>query len=153
MPAARIPVIVVVLVGMGYISAKSSAEPPPLTEEQRDKVSRLARETQQEAAHLKALLERRQQELAAAYAEYELDEQRVSKLEAEVLEAQKQMLANYRRMQTELRTVVGKERFAVLRKRIDHMLQTPPDSSARRPEPSSPDERRAVARDESRRPA
>src|SRR5262245_23874433 len=94
------PFVVAVAVAL----ADQNAEPPPLTEAQREKVSRLARETQQESARLKSLLERRQQELAAVYAEYELDERQATKLEAEVLDVQRQMLANYRRTQTELRT-------------------------------------------------
>ena len=101
-------------------------DPPPLTEEQQAKVRKLATETQKEAARLKALLDERQKELAAVYSKYELDEKRATKLETEILDIQRKMLANYRKMQVELRTLVGEERFNLLRRRLDNMLKTPP---------------------------
>src|SRR5262245_17665458 len=102
------------------------AEPPPLTEDQKARISKLANETKQESEGLKALLDLRQKELAAVYAEYKLDEDRATKLEAEVLDLQRQMLTNYRKMQVELRTLVGEERFNLLRRRLDNMLKSPP---------------------------
>lgn len=102
-------------------------EPPPLTEEQTRRIKKLVEETQAESARLKALLEQRQKELARHYAEYELDEKAVQKLEAEILDAQRQTLANYHKMQVELRTIVGKERFLMLKQRIDRILAPPAD--------------------------
>jgi hypothetical protein len=107
------------------VAGEPAPEPPPLTQEQRAHISQLANETQKESARLKALLEERQRELARVYAEYELDEKRAAALEADILDLQRQMLANYRKMQVELRALVGKERFLVLKKRIDNLLQTP----------------------------
>jgi hypothetical protein len=106
--------------------ATAWAEPPPLTDDQKARISKLANETRQESERLKALLDLRQKDLAAVYAEYKLDEDRATKLEAEVLDLQHQMLANYRKMQVELRTLVGEERFNLLRRRLDNMLKTPP---------------------------
>jgi hypothetical protein len=100
--------------------------PPPLTAEQRAKVASLAAETQKESARLKAALEDRQRELTRVYGEYALDEKKATEIEAEILDLQRQMLANYRKMQVELRTLVGKERFMILRKRLDNALQVPP---------------------------
>lgn len=108
-----------------------NADPPPLTEEQRTRVAKLAAETQKEAARLKAALEDRQRDLTRVYGEYELDEKRAAAIEAEIVGLQKQMLANYRRMQVELRTLVGKERFLVLKKRLDNALQNPPKPPAK----------------------
>jgi hypothetical protein len=105
------------------------ADPPPLTEEQRLRIAKLANDTKQEADRLKALLDRRQQELANVYAVYKLDEDRAAKLEADILDIQKQMLANHRKMQVELRTLVGEERFNLLRRRLDNMLKTPPKTA------------------------
>jgi len=102
------------------------AEPPPLTEEQRVQIAKLANETKQEADRLKALLDRKQRELADVYAVYKLDEEKATKLETEVLDVQKQMLANHRKMQVELRTLVGEERFNLLRTRLELMLKIPP---------------------------
>src|SRR2546422_10649581 len=84
---------------------------PPLTEEQRARLSRVANGAQQDAARFKSLLKDREQELAQVYALYDLDEQRATKLEAEILELQRQMLDSHRKLQVDLRAVVGKERF------------------------------------------
>jgi hypothetical protein len=105
------------------------ADPPPLTEDQRVRIAKLANETKQEADRLKTVLDRRQQELADVYAVYKLDEDRAEKLESEILDIQKHMLANHRKMQVELRVLVGEERFNLLRRRLDNMLKTPPKSA------------------------
>jgi uncharacterized protein YhaN len=108
------------------LAATTRAEPPPFTEEQRVQIAKLANETKHEADRLKALLDRKQRELADVYAQYKLDEEKATKFEAEILDVQRQMLANHRKMQVELRTLVGEERFNLLRKRLDSMLKTPP---------------------------
>jgi hypothetical protein len=110
-------------------AAAVAADPPPLTDEQKARISKLANETKRESERLKALLDLRQKELAAVYAEYKLDEDRAAKLEADVLDLQRQMLANYRTMQVELRTLVGEERFNQLRRRLDNMLKPPTKSN------------------------
>ena len=111
--------------------AIAKAEPPPLTDEQKARISKLANETKQEADRLKAQLDLRQRELAEVYAHYKLDEEKATKLEAEVLDLQRQMLANYRKVQVELRTLVGEERFNQLRRRLDNMLKTPSKETKR----------------------
>ena len=108
------------------LATTTRAEPPPLTEEQRLQIAKLANETKQDADRLKALLDRKQRELADVYALYKLDEEKATKLEAEILNVQKQMLANHRKMQIELRTLVGEERFNLLRTRLELMLKIPP---------------------------
>jgi len=107
------------------LSSHVNAEPPPLTEDQRSSITKLANETKKEADRLKGLLDRRQEELGEVYAKYTLDEVKATKLEAEIIDLQKQMLANHRKMQVELRSLVGEERFVILRKRLDNMLKTP----------------------------
>jgi hypothetical protein len=103
--------------------------PPPLTEEQRARLTRLAQDAQKESARLKGLLEEHQRELARVYAEYELDDERAARLEAEILDLQRQMLAGYRKVQVELRAIVGKERFMIIKKRLDNVLQTPAEKA------------------------
>ena len=117
---------VVGLIALLLSAPAVAADPPPLTDEQKARISKLANETKQESDRLKALLDLRQRELAEVYAKYKLDEDQVTKLEAEVLDLQRQMLANHRKMQVELRTLVGEERFNLLRRRLDNMLKTPP---------------------------
>jgi hypothetical protein len=123
----------VCLLGVLSSAAAVAADPPPLTDEQKARISKLANETKQESERLKALLDLRQMELAAVYAEYKLDEDRAAKLEADVLDLQRQMLANYRKMQVELRTLVGEERFKQLRRRLDNMLKPPTKTNEKGP--------------------
>jgi hypothetical protein len=115
-----------VLLALLLSPAAIRADPPPLTEDQKARISRLANETKQEADRLKSLLDQRQVELANLYAQYKLDEDKASKVENEILDLQRQMLADYRKMHLELRTLVGEERFNLLRRRLDNMLKTPP---------------------------
>ncbi len=109
---------------------------PPLTKEQYEKVRELVHRTQEEAATLKAELEKCQRELLRRYSAFELDVAAVEKLQNEVLNLQRKTLTNYHRMQTELRTVVGKERFLILNQRIRHVIEPPlskPPSPENRP--------------------
>ncbi len=113
-----------------------TSEPPPLSQEQRARLVKLKNEAEEETVRLKAQLEERQQELARAYADYDLDIKRADRLEADILELQKQMLASYRKVQVELRATVGRERFLVLKQRLDNILKsasTPPASERAAP--------------------
>lgn len=100
--------------------------PSPLTEEQRTRLQELVRTTQKQAVLLKAQLDERQRALARLYADYELDERAVESLEAEIVDLQRRLLANYHKMQVELRSVVGRERFLTLKQRLDRVLAEPP---------------------------
>jgi hypothetical protein len=103
--------------------AATPADPPaPLTDDQRLRIQRLVRTTQEESTRLKELLDRRQQDLARLYAHYDLDAAAVNSLEKDILDVQRQTLANYRTMQVELRTIVGKDRFEVLRQRLERII-------------------------------
>lgn len=113
-----------VIAALMALAPAQAADPPPMTPEQRARLTHLAAEAQEETARLKTQLETRQQELARVYAEYDLDEKRADKLEAEILELQKHMLASYRKVQVELRATVARERFLVLKKRLDNILQS-----------------------------
>src|SRR5262249_37309610 len=79
--------------------ANTPGSPPPLTEDQLTRIRKLADDTQKEAVRLKTLLDHRQKELAGVYSKYDLDEKRATQLETEILDIQKKMLANYRKMQ------------------------------------------------------
>ena len=46
----------------------------------------------------------------------------VDRLEKDILDLQRQTLANYRRMQVDLRTIVDKDRFQTLRQRLERIL-------------------------------
>jgi hypothetical protein len=43
------------------------------------------------------------------------------------------MLANYHRLQVEMRSIVGPERFALLRQRIDRLLGVPSPRDKQQP--------------------
>ena len=70
--------------------------------------------------------------MAALYADYDLNERQAQRLQLEIVDLQRQMLANYHGMQTELRKIVGKERFEVLRQRLNRVV---PPAGVKEPEP------------------
>lgn len=112
-----------------------------LRAEQSRRVRELARSVQDRATLLQAKLEERQRELAELYNEFELDEPRCQALQADIVELQRELLANHHRMQVELRAIVDQERFLVLRQRLKYILsppaQGPSSPTAAPPAPSS----------------
>jgi hypothetical protein len=100
----------------------SAVEPPPLTDEQVTKLRELVKVTQARANELKDQLDVKQMALSLLYAEYKLDTPRAEKLQSEIVDLQKQLLANYHRLHVELRDIVGEERFQTLRQRLDRIL-------------------------------
>ena len=117
--------VLVSLVGPVNLPAGEPPEIQPLSDQQRTRIAELAKRTQDESIRLKAQLEEHQQNLAAIYAAYKLDADSATQLETEILDLQRQMLANYRRLQAELRAVVSEEGFAIVRQQFDHLLQSP----------------------------
>ena len=117
--------VLVCIVRPSNLPAGESAEIPPLSDQQRTRIGEAAKRTQDESVRLKAQLEEQQRKLAAIYSAYKLDADNATQHETEILNLQRQMLANDRRLQVELRTVVSEERFAVLRQQLDHLLQSP----------------------------
>lgn len=103
-----------------------AADPPPLTEEQLVRVRTLVKTHQEEQRTLKADLDSTQRKLAECYSQYELDETAAQALQTEVLAVQGKLLKSYHAMQTELRAIVGPERFKVLSARIENALRNPP---------------------------
>jgi Spy/CpxP family protein refolding chaperone len=103
-----------------------AADPPPLTDEQIARVRTLVKTHQDEQRVLRADLDAAQRKLAAVYARYDLDEAKAKALQSEVLEVQRKLLASYHSMQTELRAIVGPERFKVLSARIENAIRNPP---------------------------
>jgi hypothetical protein len=106
---------------------------PPLTEKQREELMRLTQATVRRSAELKTQLDEKQQELAKRYAEFQLDETAVKKLHREITDLQGELLANYHRLQVELRAIVGPDRFVTLRQRLDRVLGiAPPKDKTRK---------------------
>lgn len=103
-----------------------AADPPPLTDGQIVRIRTLVKTHQDEQRTLKADLDAAQRKLAACYSRYELDETEARRVQAEVLAVQGKLLESYHALQTELRAVVGPERFKVLRARIENALRNPP---------------------------
>jgi hypothetical protein len=117
--------------------ASSASNPAPLTEEQLTRLRELVRSTQRKAEGLRQELADRERQLAEKYGQFELDEAAAEKLQSEIVNLQKQLLANYHHLQVELRKVVGPERFAQLKLRLDNALRPRPKAE-RPPEPSRP---------------
>lgn len=101
------------------------AEPPPLSAEQVKQVRQLTQRTQNEQSRLAKALASAQEALSGCYAEYDLNTERVNRLQAEILELQRDLLANHHSLQTELRKIVGAERFKILSRRIENALRSP----------------------------
>ncbi|MBL8799869.1 MAG: hypothetical protein JNM56_38665 [Planctomycetia bacterium] len=123
-----LPFIVLLL-----IQAERST-PAPLGEEQVKQLRALMFSTQTTAAALQAQLEEKQRDLERVYAQYELNQRQALKLQAEIMELQKQLLANHHKLQVELRTIVGQERFEMLRVRIGNALAPKPKEKEKEPE-------------------
>ncbi len=123
----------VFLCGLLVTGQAPAATPPPLTAEQITLVRDLVRATQANAERLRQQLAERERELAGKYAAFDLDEAAAEKLQGDIVDLQKRLLANYHHLQVELRKVVGAERFAQLKQRLDNVLRPKPKAD---PKPS-----------------
>ena len=134
-----------VLFGAALVPLVTAEDRPPLKfpQEQTVRVRRLVGAVQTEAILLQARLDERQRELAELYTQYELDDQRALKLQDEIVELQRALLANHHRMQVELREIVDQERFTILRQRLRYLV-TPTAPAAPKQE-LSPESKQPVA--------
>ena len=94
----------------------------PLTSAQLSKLQQVVRQTQDRNETLKSALDKSQVKLMQAYAEFELDDARITQLHTEIIDLQRKILLSYRDLQVELRKIVGQQRFTHLKKRIDLIL-------------------------------
>jgi hypothetical protein len=114
------------------ITTEHAPAPAPLTERQLQRIRPLARANQDETARLQTRLAERQRALAAVYTQYALGETEARKLQEEIVELQRQLLASHHRMQQELRAVVSAEQFDRLRRRLEQNMTPRPASEGRR---------------------
>ncbi len=119
---SRWPWLATIMVAALMVAAEDSAPPPTLTSTQLARVRELVRMTQDQSSLLQARLSERQRALARLYAQFELDGRAAQELQDEIIELQRQLLANHHQMQVEVRKVVGKERFEILRRRLERVL-------------------------------
>ena len=128
---SRWPRLAMIVTAALVVAAQDSAPPPPLTSTQLARVRELVRVTQNQSTLLQARLGEQQRALARLYAQFELDEKETRKLQNEIVERQRQLLASHHQMQVEVRKVVGKERFEILRRRLERVLtpSTPPQAT------------------------
>jgi len=134
-------ILAILLTGSSLcVAADEPAPPPPLSPEQIVRVRKLVQSVQTEATLLQARLDQRQRELTDVYTAYKLDEPRADKLQAEIVELQRLLLANHHRMQVELRAIVSAERFEFLRRRLAYVAASAAakDESTARPGISRP---------------
>jgi hypothetical protein len=118
--------VAAILAGCATLVTAEETPPVKLLQEQTVRVRQLVGAVQAEATLLQAKLDERQRELAELYTQYELDEPRAQKLQSEIVELQRALLANHHRMQVELRVIVDRERFLVLRQRLRYILAPTP---------------------------
>ncbi|MCI0456060.1 MAG: hypothetical protein L0Z62_03650, partial [Gemmataceae bacterium] len=74
-------VLLAVMLGQQPGKGQPDKAPPPLTAEQRDRLQKLVRVTQEEATRLKTMLEESQRQLARLYSEFDLNETDAEKLQ------------------------------------------------------------------------
>jgi hypothetical protein len=110
------------LASTSIFGQQGAAALPPLHERQILEVRELVQATQAQMTLLQARLGERQRDLAQVYAQYELDQTQAAKLQEDIIELQRQLLAGHHRMQTRLRTIVGRERFDFLRRRLEQAV-------------------------------
>ena len=115
-------IVMAALMAVLAVATQDSAPPPPLTSTQLARVRELVSKNQNKSALQQARLSACQSALAWVYARFELDEKEAQKLQIEIVELQRQLLANHHQMQVEVRKVVGKERFEMLRRRLERVL-------------------------------
>jgi len=113
------PVILAAALLGPIAAAQGGSAPPPWNESQAARIGALVRETKAAEAGLRSQVAARQDELARAYAEYALDEAAAGKLRGEIFDLQRRLLESHHRMQVELRSMVDKERFEILRRRLE----------------------------------
>jgi hypothetical protein len=119
-----------------FAAGPAGADPAPLTQPQIAQIRKLVQATKNHEAKIQSLLIERQKELIAAYAEFELDENRIKLLQEEIADLQRQSLANYHRFQKGLRKATGREHFETIKSRVDRYVH-PKESEAQSDVPPS----------------
>jgi hypothetical protein len=114
---------------------------PPLAEPQIAQIRKLVQATKENEAKLKRLLNVRQQELIAEYAEFEVDEKRILRLQQEIVDLQRQLLVNYHRFQLGLRQATGPEHFNSIKARVDQYVRPEKSGTQSNSAPSQAHER------------
>ena len=112
-------IVATVLLGLG----QDDTDPPRLPQPQIAQIRRLVQATKKHEAKLRSQLDERQQELIAAYAEFELDKKRIAQLQEEIVDLQRQLLANYHRFQMGLRQATGPEHYKTIKARVDQYVR------------------------------
>lgn len=92
----------------------------------------LVQRTQDQSTLLQARLGQRQRQLSAVYTRFDLDDAEARRLQEEIVELQRQLLANHHRLQVELRSLVSRDHFETLRLRVERMV-SPVDPPPTRP--------------------
>jgi hypothetical protein len=134
----RWPWLAMIVMVAVVVAAQDGAPPPPLTSTQLARVRELVRVTQDQSTLLQARLGERQRALARLYAQFELEAKEAQTLQNEIIGLQRQLLANHHQMQLEVRKVVGKERFEILRRRLERVLTPSGTHPATTPPASRP---------------
>jgi hypothetical protein len=107
--------LLLVLAGNAAAQAPRGAQ---LTEQQATQVRQLVRRTRAEVERLETLLSQRREQLAEAYMRYELRSRAALALQDEIVRLQRDLLAVHHRMHAHLRTIVTKEQFETMKRRV-----------------------------------
>jgi len=104
--------------------AQAADAPAPLNQDQIAQIVKLLRETEHRDAELKIELQDLQTRLTDAYSSFDLNEERIARLQKQITATQHELLLNYHRLQVGFRKIVGPERFPKIKERIDLHLKT-----------------------------
>jgi len=115
--------IVVPVILLQLALAEQDPLPPP-NSEHIARISKLIRETEGRDIELKARIEKLQQKLQQAYADFELDQEHIGQLQIQIVTSQNKLLVNYNRLQVGYREIMGRERFRQIKLRIDNYIET-----------------------------
>ena len=115
--------------------AKPSVPNSPLTNEQLVKVRAVLQRIKTEQIDLRKQLAADQARLADCYMEFELDNHKISKHQAEIISTQKKLMESHHALHEEMRLIVGAERFKGLVKRIDWIVREHSTEASKSVEP------------------
>ena len=114
----------VFLLATVMLAAQDAPVPAPLNTRQIERVRGLVETTQSEVTQLQTRLAERQRDLDRVYTQYRLDEPAARKLQEEIVELQRRLLASHHQMHVGLRSIVDQKQYERLRGRLEQILHS-----------------------------
>ena len=128
----------VFLLATVLLAAQDTPAPAPLNARQTARVRGLVQTTQSEVTQLQNRLAERQRELDRVYSQYKLDEPAARKLQEEIVELQRRLLASHHQMHVGLRAIVDQKQYERLRERLEQILHPGAATNTKEPSKNTP---------------